>query len=287
MEGADMLKVWIVGSAGQIGTAINEVLDPVEMRVLNTDKEELDITDTDEVLNFGEINRPDVIINCAAVTDTALCEEEPELAFRVNALGARNLSIVARKIGAKVVQLSTDDVFDGESRTPYTEFDDTNPKTVYGKSKRAGENYVKEFTHKHFIIRSNWVYGQGNNFVSGVLEAAKEERPLLVASDQFGSPTSAKELARIILYLMQTNEYGTYHATCKGICSRYDFAQEILALAGEKADMRAVPTAQSELSAVRPAYAALDNFILRVIDVYDMPDWKTSLKEYMKERREG
>ena len=106
-----MLKVWIAGSAGQIGTAINRVLDPMEMEVFNTDKNELDITQTDEVLRFGEINRPNIIINCAAITDTALCEQEPELAFRVNALGARNLSIVANKVGAKFVQLSTDDVF--------------------------------------------------------------------------------------------------------------------------------------------------------------------------------
>lgn len=105
-----MLKVWIVGSEGQIGEAINEVLDPLEIEVLNTDKNALDITETDEVLHFGEINRPDVIINCAAITDVELCEKQPEEAFRVNALGARNLSLVARKTGAKMVQLSTDDV---------------------------------------------------------------------------------------------------------------------------------------------------------------------------------
>ena len=138
-----MIKIWIVGSSGQIGTAINEVLDPLEVEVFNTDKDELDITETDEVLNFGEINRPDVIINCAAVTDTDVCEREPELAYRVNALGARNLSIVARKVGAKMVQLSTDDVFDGMSKTPYSEFDDTNPRTVYCRSKKPRENYVK------------------------------------------------------------------------------------------------------------------------------------------------
>ena len=115
-----MLKVWIVGSEGQIGEAINEMLNPLEIEALNTDKNELDITQTDEVLRFGEINRPDVIINCAALTDVELCEKEPEHAFRVNALGARNLSIVARKTGAKMVQLSTDDVFDGLGKKPYT-----------------------------------------------------------------------------------------------------------------------------------------------------------------------
>ncbi|MGN1166768.1 MAG: dTDP-4-dehydrorhamnose reductase [Lachnospiraceae bacterium] len=277
-----MLKVWIVGANGQIGTAINEELDPLNMQVFDTDKEELDITQTEEVLNFGEINRPDVIINCAAITDTELCEKEPELAYRVNALGARNLSIVARKIGAKVVQLSTDDVFDGEKEVPYSEFDDTNPRTVYGCSKRAGENYVKEFTHKHFIIRSNWVYGKGENFVNRILREADEEGPVTVASDQYGSPTSAKDLARIILYLIHTNEYGTYHATCQGTCSRYEFAEEIIRLAGKKAELQAVPSQESK-SAARPDYTVLDNFILRIIDVYEMPEWKTSLKEYINE----
>lgn len=277
-----MLKVWIVGANGQLGTAINEALDPLEMQVFDTDKDDLDITHTEEVLNFGEINRPDVIINCAAVTDTDLCEKNPELAYRVNALGARNLSIVARKIGAKVVQLSTDDVFDGEREVPYSEFDDTNPRTVYGRSKRAGENYVKEFTHKHFIIRSNWVYGKGENFVNRILREADEKGPVTVASDQYGSPTSAKDLARIILYLIHTNEYGTYHATCQGTCSRYEFAEEIIRLAGKKAELQAVPSRKSK-SAARPDYTVLDNFILRIIDVYEMPEWKTSLKEYINE----
>lgn len=280
-----MLKVWIVGANGQLGTAINETLNPLEMQVFDTDKEDLDITQTEEVLNFGEVNRPDVIINCAAVTDTELCENNPELAYRVNALGARNLSIVARKIGAKMVQLSTDDVFDGVRAVPYNEFDDTKPRTTYGRSKRAGENYVKEFTHKHFIIRSNWVYGKkGENFVNRILREAKAGEPIKVASDQYGSPTSAKDLARLILHLIHTNEYGTYHATCQGTCNRYEFAQEIVRLSGKKADIVTVPSRESQ-SAKRPAYAVLDNFILRIIDVYEMPDWKTSLEEYIKENR--
>lgn len=278
-----MLKVWIVGSNGQIGTALNELIDTTELEVLNTDKDELDVTDTDEVLTYGEINRPDVIINCAAITDTKVCEENPELAYRVNALGARNLSIVARKVGSKVVQLSTDDVFDGMKKVPYTEFDDTNPITVYGRSKRAGENYVKEFTHKHFVIRSNWVYGHGeSNFVAKLLKTAEEKDCIAIAADQFGSPTSAKELAKVILDLIKTNEYGTYHITCSGVCSRYEFAKEVLKLAGKDVELKPVTTSESELSAVRPTYAVLDNFILRIIDMYEMPDWNASLEEYFK-----
>ena len=154
------------------------------------------------------------------------------------------------------------------------------------KSYLVNKNYVKEFTHKHFILRSNWVYGNGNNFVNRVLHAADTKDELLIASDQFGSPTSAKDLAKMIMYLISTNEYGTYHVTCRGVCSRYEFAQEILKLADKDIELRAVPTEQSDLSAVRPPYAVLDNFILRIIEVYDMPDWKESLKEYMDERTE-
>lgn len=283
-----MLKVWIVGSSGQIGTAINEVIEPLEIEVLNTDKDELDITNTNDVISFGEINRPDVIINCAAITNTYECEANRDQAFRVNALGPRNLCIVARKIGAKVVQISTDDVFDGKSDQPYNEFDLTNPKTVYGCSKKAGEDYVKEFTHKHFIIRSNWVYGrQGGNFVNDFLNNSKREAVLNIANDQFGSPTSAKELARAILYLIETSEYGTYHITCKGVCSRFEFADEIKRQVSSKVELKEVSTKELVDGTIRPAYAVLDNFILRLVDGYQMPDWQTSLKEYLQEIKEG
>ena len=195
-----MLKVWIAGASGQIGRALNDVLDPMEIEALNTDLDELDITDTDEVINFGTVNRPYVIINCTGITDTDECEKNPEHAYRVNALGARNLSIVARKCGSKIVQLSTDDVFDGQSKKPYTEFDDTNPLTVYGRSKRAGEYYVKEFTHKHFIIRSNWVYGQGGrNFVNRVLEAVESLIPFFA-----GIPGMKLGLANLaVLFILE------------------------------------------------------------------------------------
>ena len=276
-----MLKVWIVGSESQVGKAIATVLDEIELKILCTDQEELDITNTEDVLSYGEIQRPDIIINCAAITDTALCEANPEMAYRVNALGARNLSLVARKHNAKIVQLSTDDVFDGKKDAPYTEFDDTHPLTVYGRSKRAGENYVKEFTHKHFIIRSNWVYGEGGkNFVNALLERAETEAEITIPADQYGSPTSAMDLARVILHLMETNEYGTYHATCSGNCSRFEFAQEILRLAGKAVVLK--PGSSAEVASVRPAYAVLDNFILRIIDVYEMPTWQKSLREYLK-----
>lgn len=279
-----MQKIWICGAKGQIGRAINEVIDKLEYKILDTDIDDLDITDTDEVLRFGEMNRPDVIINCAGLTDLQECEKDLAKAFKTNALGARNLSIVARKVEAKLVHISTDDVFDGKSQKPYTEFDETHPKTAYGKSKLAGERYVKEFTYKHFIIRSTWVYGLGNNFINQLLEKVDQGENLNIAGDQFGSPTSAKELARFILHLIQTNEYGTYHATNKGVCSRFEFASEILRLTGKQVEMKPVVTHMSDFSRERPAFSVLDNFIMSMTPVYDFPDWKESLKEYMEER---
>lgn len=279
-----MQKIWVCGSRGQIGQAVNDVVDKLEFEMLDTDLDDLDVTDTDEVLRFGEMNRPDIIINCSGMTDIEACEENPSMAYKVNALGARNLAIVASKMQAKMVQLSTDDVFDGKSTAPYTEFDVTNPVTVYGKSKLAGENYVKEFTSKHFIVRSTWVYGKGSNFITNFLQRVEEGGEIAVASDQFGSPTSANELARFLLHLVHTSEYGTYHATNRGICSRYAFAEEILKMTGKQVTLQPVPTVMDELSKVRPAYAVLDNFIMSMVPVYDFPQWQDSLREYLTER---
>ena len=279
-----MIKVWLSGANSQIGKAINNIFCPTDLELFNTDKDEVDVTDLKAVMNFTQVSRPDIIINCSAITDINLCEKDPKLAFGVNAIGARNLSIAARKCGAKMVQISTDDVFDGKSQKPYTEFDETHPKTAYGKSKLAGERYVKEFTYKHFIIRSTWVYGLGNNFINQLLEKVDQGENLSIAGDQFGSPTSAKELARFILHLIQTNEYGTYHATNKGVCSRFEFASEILRLTGKQVEMKPVVTHMSDFSRERPAFSVLDNLIMTMTPVYDFPDWKESLKEYMEER---
>lgn len=276
-----MLKVWLSGSESQIGKAINEIFCPTEMELLNTDKDEVDVTRLEEVMSYVQVSRPDIIINCSAITDINLCEQNPKLAFGVNAIGARNLSIAARKSGAKLVQISTDDVFDGLSNKPYNEFDVTAPRTMYGKSKLAGEGYVKEFTQYHFIIRSTWVYGTGYNFVNRFINMTEDKNEISVSSDQFGSPTSAVELAKFILYIMRTSEYGTYHATCKGVCSRFELAQKIAELMHR--DIKIIPIASkdSEYSAFRPAYAVLDNFIMSIADIYEFEDWEKALESYI------
>lgn len=277
-----MQKIWICGANGQLGQALNSVIDHLKYEIFNTDVDELDVRNINDVMHFGEINRPDIIVNCCGLTDISLCEKNPSEAFHINAIGARNLSITAQKTHAKIVQISSDDVFDGHSTTPYTEYDVLNPVTVYGKSKAAAENYVREFTSRHFIIRSTWVYGKGNNFVNNVINMINSNQPLHVAGNSTGSPTSALELARFILALVETNEYGTFHATNKGTCSRYEFACEIARLLGKDADIRMVNTEDSDFSSARPEYAVLNNFVLDMLKVYSFPTWQESLCEYMK-----
>lgn len=279
-----MLKIWITGSTGQIGTAINEILNPLGYEVFDTDHEVLDITNLEDVLNFCKSNRPQVIINCAGVASEKECRENPEKAYQVNALGARNIAIAASKISAKLVQISTDDVFDGKNEFPITEFDKTNPITEYGKSKECGENFVKEFTTKHFIIRSSWVYGNGENFVTYILDKAKRGEELNISRDQCSSPTSVKELARFILYIINTNEYGTYHFTNTGRCSRIDFAKEILKISGlTDVKINEVHKSDSEYSMNHPTYAVLDNFIIRIENKYKALPWKEALSEFIQE----
>ena len=152
-----MQKIWVCGARGQIGQAVNDVVDKLEFEMLDTDVDDLDVTDTDEVLRFGEMNRPDIIINCSGMTDISSCEENPSQAFKVNALGARNLAIVAAKMQAKMVQLSTDDVFDGKSTAPYIQFNITNPGTINGQSQHEDRNYVKYFITKKLIVRLTWM----------------------------------------------------------------------------------------------------------------------------------
>ncbi|MDR1018107.1 MAG: dTDP-4-dehydrorhamnose reductase [Lachnospiraceae bacterium] len=281
-----MEKIWIVGASGQLGRAFKLHMDPLDAEILITD-EEVDVTDLKEIDSFGNMSRPDVIINCAAITDVDVCDKNPDLAYKVNAIGARNLAIVAESIGAKLVQISTDDVFSGLNKLPYTEYDETHPRTVYGQSKLAGEEYVKNFCSKHFIVRSNWVYGKGeSNFLYKVLKAAKNEKTFRVSPYQMGSPTSSFELAKFIIQLIDTDEFGLYHATCSGSCSRYEFAKEIVDFLGLDLSLEKIELDEDEILDAnvsdRPWYAVLDNFVMRITDLYQMPEWKVALHEYLE-----
>lgn len=285
-----MKKLLVTGCNGQLGRAINIEYKDEDVEFINTDVAEgdgivsLDITDIDEVIGIVEKTKPDVIINCAAHTNVDACEAQWDLAYKINAIGPRNLSIAAEKIGCKLIHISTDYVFPGTCARPLTEFDEPGPISAYGKTKYEGEMFVKEFSKKHFILRTAWLYGDGKNFVKTMLALSETHDTITVVSDQFGSPTSAAELARMIHFLEPTENYGTYHATCEGQCSWADFAVEIFKKAGKNTKVKYVTTEEYNSPAKRPAYSVLDNYMLRLVagDAFKMADWKDAFDEYMK-----
>lgn len=287
-----MKKILVTGCNGQLGRAVNKEYEKDNVEIINTDILKgdnitaLDITNIDEVIKLITEKKPDVIINCAAHTNVDKCEEQWELAYKINAIGPRNLSIAANKIGAKMIQISTDYVFPGNGTQPITEFDTPSPKSAYGKTKYEGEKFVKEFVKEHFIIRTAWLYGDGHNFVKTMLKLAETHDTLSVVKDQLGSPTSAAELARMIHYLEPTENYGTYHGTCEGICSWADFADAIFKKAGKQVTVNHVTTQEykqmNPKSADRPAYSVLDKYMLRLTTDFRMADWHDALDAYME-----
>ncbi|MBO4309917.1 MAG: dTDP-4-dehydrorhamnose reductase [Lachnospiraceae bacterium] len=277
-----MFKLLITGGNGQLGRAINNLYaDREDIECINTDVGELDITNLEEVIEFVDKCRPYAIVNCAAHTAVDLCEDQVDAAYKINAIGPRNLSIAAEKFGCKIMQISTDYVFSGNASRPYTEFDAPAPQGVYGASKLAGENFVKEFSSKYFIIRTAWLYGDGKNFVKTMLRLAEERDEIGVVYDQVGSPTSTFELAKAMDSLLFTDNYGTFHGTCEGTCSWADFAEEIFRLAGKNVKVNRLTSDQYPAKAKRPAYSVLDNYMFRITNGFMFADWHDALKEYM------
>lgn len=276
-----MKKIWITGAEGHIGTALLDLLEGVEYQLLPTDIEEVDITKIDEVTQFVHVNRPDVVINCADLTDVQECENNVDEAYRVNAIGVRNVALAANEVNAKVIQISTDDVFDKESRVPYNEFDNVHPRTIYGKSKEAGEKILTQLLNRFVIIRSSWIYGIGRDFVDEVLRNVGQGKTMEVPNNQYAAPTSAKELAKVIRYFIDNEEYGLYHVVCPGSCSRYEFARTILEYSGKAGELDLYPVVIED--SARPTYSVLDNMMLRLTGIEEPKDWKAALKEYLDE----
>lgn len=279
-----MKKIIVTGCNGQLGRAVNlELKSHTDIEFVNTDVAELDITNIDKVMELVRQVKPYAIINCAAHTGVDACEDEWDKAYRINAIGPRNLSIAATETGAKMVHVSTDYIFDGRSNKPYTEFDKPNPQGAYGTTKLAGENMVKDFASKYFILRTAWLYGDGKNFVRTMLRLSESNDKVRVVGDQVGSPTSAKELAAAIAHLLFTENYGVFHATCEGSCSWAEFAEEIFRQAGKKTVVETVTTEEYGARAPRPAYSILENYMLKLTTDFMFADWQKALTTYMRE----
>ena len=287
-----MKKIIVTGANGQLGRAINGIYKgSAEFELVNTDFNvegirNLDITNLEDVISLFEEVKPYAVINCAAHTAVDLCEGQKDAAYKINAIGPRNLSIAATKTGAKLMHISTDYVFKGDEPLPRTEFDQTNPKAMYGITKLHGENFVKQFAKDWFIIRTAWLYGDGKNFVKTMLRLSETHDEITVVDDQIGSPTSTLELAKAIKYLIPTEKYGLYHGTCEGQCSWADFTKEIFRLAGK--DTKVIPVTSAKYkemnpnSADRPAYSVLENYMFKLTTDFMFADWRDAIAEYMK-----
>ncbi len=288
------MNVLITGSNGQLGRELAKNLAngytelgpiPEELQgaqVVCVDVDEMDITNYDAVVDLVEELSLDVIFNCAAYTNVNGCETDSDTAFRVNALGARNLAMAAERFGAKLIHVSTDYVFSGEGNTPRSEWDLCDPQSVYGKTKYLGEQYVRDFCKRYFIVRTAWLYGyEGNNFVKTIMRIAREKGSATVVNDQFGNPTNAADLAHHLLKLAVTEQYGVYHCTGTGECSWYDFACKIVEYAGIPATVSPCTTAEYPTPAKRPAYSSLDNRMLRNTVGDEMRPWEEALRYFI------
>jgi dTDP-4-dehydrorhamnose reductase len=227
---------------------------------------------------------PDLIINSAAHVDADEAERDPEISYGVNYMGTQNLALVCRSLGCPLVFVSSDYVFDGKKGAPYTEFDEPNPQGVYGRAKLAAERYIASVLDRYYIFRTQWLFGEygKRNFVKSILHNARDKGSLKVVTDEVGTPTSAADLAAVIKLVSASGKYGLYHATNQGVCSRYDFAKEIIAAAGWS-DIDVAPIKYSDLSlpCPRPPYSPLDNMLLRLQGFPPTRDYHEPLEEYV------
>ena len=289
------MKILITGAKGMLGTQVALDLKRgytelgsvpqnfVGAEVVLADVDTLDITDKAATEKFIAECAPDVVINCAAYTNVDGCESHQDDAFKVNAIGPRNLAIACENTGAKLVHVSTDYVFKGDEPTPRREYDVTNPISVYGKTKNAGEEFVRQYCKKSFIVRTAWLYGYfGKNFVKTMVWLCNERGGASVVNDQHGNPTNAADLSHHLLKIADSDEYGTYHCTNNGECTWFEFASEIARLAGFEGVMKPCTSDEFPTPTKRPAYSSLDNMMLRVTVGDEMRTWQDAVAAYFE-----
>lgn len=276
------MKIMIIGSEGMLGHDLVDVLS-ADNEVCTTTIDTLDITDIDKTIKTVKDNNPDVLIHAAAFTDVDGSESNPDLAYKVNAIGTRNVAVACEKADSAMVYICTDYVFDGTNNTPYYEYDQTKPLGVYGKTKHAGEVYIRDTLNKFYIVRTAWLYGyHGPNFVTTMLNLAKTTNNINVVNDQIGSPTYTVDLAKAIEILIKRPSYGIYHITNSENCSWYDFAKEIFNLANVEVDLIPVTTEMFPRPAPRPKFSVLENYNWKMEGYPKIRSYKKALADYMK-----
>jgi len=274
------MKILVTGAKGQLGTEVYNQFRHTYELILH-DIETLDISDFHAVNAAIGAIRPDIVINTAAYTNVDRAEDEPELAFKANSAGPHNLAIACKNNKAKLIHISTDDVFEGANEVPYQETDHTIPISIYGKSRLLGEKLIQHHEGKYIILRTSWLYGGEHNFVKTMLNLAEHKKEISVVADQFGTPTYTKDLVWVIEALMHSEDYGLYHASNNGFCSWYDFACEIFAITEKNVKLRAIKSAEYPTKVVRPKYVVMDNKLLKIRSYDAMRPWKEALKDYL------
>ncbi|MFA7170574.1 MAG: dTDP-4-dehydrorhamnose reductase [Candidatus Paceibacterota bacterium] len=276
------MKILILGAKGMLGHELAKVFsDKDKYEVTLWDREELDITDQEAVDAKVKELHPEVIINAAAYTAIDKAESETDLVYKINAYAVGYLANLAKDIGALLIHFSTDYVFDGENNMGYKEdYPVKNPATVYGKSKKLAEKMIEDINPRHFLIRTQWLFGiSGKNFIETMLRIADEGKDLKVVNDQFGSPTYAKDLAERVREMIEENrESGIYHITNSDTCNWYDFAQKIFELSDIRPSLKPVTSEEFAAPAKRPTYSMLINTKLP-----PLRSWQDALQAYLIE----
>ena len=281
----------MIGANGQLGSDLCKEIETSELVALT--HSEIEVTHMDSVWQAFKKYRPEAVINTAAFVRVDECESKIDECFLVNAAGARNVAVATQELNAKLVYISTDYVFGGETeeRTiPYTEFDFPAPLNTLGRSKVAGESFVQHLCSRYFIVRTSGLFGiagssgKGGNFVETMLRFAKEKEELRVVNDQVFSPTYTEDLARKIAQLIDTEYYGTFHITNNGACSWYEFTKEILSSAGLKTPVVPITSEEYPQKAKRPSFSVLDNYHLRLMGMDDMRHWREALEDYLRDK---
>jgi len=285
------MKIAVIGANGQLGSDLVAAFSENGDAVCGLTHSDIEISDLHSVSRALEGIEAQVIVNTAAMHQVENCEREPERAFAVNALGPRNLAIVARDPSTVLMHVSTDYVFDGSKASPYIEEDNPRPLNAYGISKLAGEHFVRATTARHFVIRTSGLYGNspcrakgGLNFVELMLKVAKERGEVRVVNSEVITPTSTAELAQQIVQLSRSDCYGLYHATAEGSCSWYEFAREIFAITDTPARLKVAAPGEFPAKVARPTYSVLENRALKSRGLNAFKPWQDALHKYLENR---